>query len=484
MTTNFAAIYQPHEIQQAMHRSPAKNKSLEWARRLGKSRSALFEGVDAWNQAMKTPAPNTLVPPFLWWVVAPTENQSDQAWTELMAFLPTEWHMPGSPNLKDKRIELWGNENRSWGRIEVKSAWNEDALQTAGLDFLWVTEAQDISDAAFYRLRPMLISPDRMGRAVWEGIPALYPDHWWWKLADYARDSGDPEYFYSTGTAFQNPFLTPAQLAEIETDRQLYPLAVWERMYLARRSESAGFFHNIQACVRGDMLSMPLPGCQYVAGLDLGRKADPSVLWVMDAQSRQAVYHLAFDVATSWADQKAAVLDTCNTWRVRHVNVDSTGMGGDMYCEELEEANVPVMRYNIHTSNAALNGPLRGSRDELLYGLAVAIERETVRFPYQESLLRQIRAFQMISRNGGRPRPDHPSGEHDDEIFALGLALLAADPEPGLVRSRATSGSMRYLQTQAEANAGVGASVGGKLAHARIVQRREERWQRAGVNLD
>jgi hypothetical protein len=482
--TNFADLYQPHEIQLAMHQSGAQQKALEWARRLGKSRSALFEGIDAWEEAKKTPASSSLVPPFLWWIVAPTDPQSEQAWDELLAFIPKEWHMSGSPRLKEKEIIMSGNANRPWGRIAVKSAWHEESLQTAGLDFLWVTEAQDISNEAFQRLRPMLISPERLSRAVWEGIPALYPEHWWWKLADYAKSGRDENYYYSTGTAFQNPFLTEDQLQAIETDRQLYPLAVWERMYLAKRSESAGFFHKIDACTRGDMLSMPLPGNAYVAGLDLGRKADPTVLWIADAQLRQAVYHLTFDVATSWADQKAAVIDSCKDWHLRELWVDSTGMGGDMYCEELEEADLPVIRYNIHTNNAATSGPYRGSRDELLYGLAVSMERETFHYPQQESLLRQLRAFQMVSRSGGRPRPDHPAGEHDDEVFALGLALLACDPE-SIQRGTTpqTSGRMRYIQTQAEANGGAPRSEGARLSRDRIRRRREERWQRQGMSF-
>jgi hypothetical protein len=465
-------IYTPTSYQKEMHESRAKNKVLEWARRRGKSRSALFELLDTYQNALSIPVPGSVVPPFNAWIVPPTYPQASQAWTELLAFVPHAWRSR-DPLQDSMTMYLNGNANRPWGQISVISAHNPDALQTAGLDFLWVTEAQEISDLAFQRLRPMLISPHRLGRAIWEGIPALYNAHWWWKMCDFAQITENSDYFYSHGTAYENPFLTPEQIEEIETDRILFPDAAWRRMYLAERSESAGFFRNIQPCTAGDLLPGPLPGSRYVAGLDLGRKHDATVLWIVDKQTRVAVYHDRWDMGDDWSVQLAGVVSACQSWGVEALIPDATGMGGDMFTQFLMEAGLPVEEY-IFTES---------TRMEMLNALAVAMERETVHFPYEEHLNRELRAFQFVRHGTGKPRPDHPSGEHDDEIFALGMALTACDEGVRSSSFGTQMTRMRYLPNQSEAGSGVRRSRGAEMMAERRSQRMEERWLRAGIQV-
>ena len=115
-------------------------------------------------------------------------------------------------------------------------------------------------------------------------------------------------------------------------------------MYLAERSESAGFFKNIDACTVGDILFDPLPGDTYVAGLDLGRKSDPSVLYVGNAASRQVVYRETWDQGEDWAIQRESITSICNLFGVQGLWVDATGMGVDIFYEALEEAIGIMMR--------------------------------------------------------------------------------------------------------------------------------------------
>jgi len=83
----------------------------------------------------------------------------------------------------------------------------------------------------------------------------------------------------------------------------------------------------------------------------------------------------------------------------------------------------------------------------------VAMERESIRFPQVDALLRELRAFQVRKLPSGRPRAEAPPGEHDDEVFALALALNCCAPAPTTdtaIRSRRVGG--RYAPTQNEAN--------------------------------
>jgi hypothetical protein len=471
---NLSDYYQPHTGQQEMHRSQAKRKVLRIARRWGKSRWALWEMIRRFVEALETPADASLVPPWHAWVVCPSYPQARQVWNELITFLPNELLWPGGIHQDERMIYLRGNDNRGYGLIEVKSAHDPDSLQTAGLDYLWVSEAQDVSDRAFEKMMPMLTSPGRTGYAVYEGIPALYATHWFERNFRVAQldETGLAACF--TATAFDNPYLTEEHAAEIENARELLPERAWRRMYLAEFSEDAGYFSNITPCISGDLLTGPLPGAKYVAGMDIGRKVDPSVVFVMDAQDRKVVFHYAWDQGADWISQREGVTRICRDWGVTRLILDATGMGGDMFTTQLEEMSLPVEPYIIGSQAA---------RDGLLQGLVMALERQTISFPSIPQTLRQLRAFQYRRMPSGRFRAEAPEGEHDDEVFALALALTACDESHGVIAHRNIGRESRYVPTQNEADQGIVRtdSIGSRTMRDRRLERTRERQKEAGI---
>jgi len=87
--------------------------------------------------------------------------------------------------------------------------------------------------------------------------------------------------------------------------------------------------------------------------------------------------------------------------------------------------------------------------------------------------------------SNGNFKAQAPAGEHDDEVFALALALDACN-EPASHQSRKRGRGRRYLPTQAEANTGygtMGASFGERYMKDRRLKRVEDRWDKAGVDL-
>ena len=471
---DLSEYYTPHAGQQRRHRSTAKRKVLRIGRRWGKSRWSLWEMQRRYVEALETPADSSLVPPWHAWIVCPSYPQARQVWNELISFLPTELIWPNGIHQDERMIYLRGNANRKWGLIEVKSAHDPDNLQTAGLDFLWVSEAQDVADRAFEKMLPMLTSPNRTGYAVYEGIPSLYATHWFERNFRQAEidDSGTAQAF--TATAFDNPYLTDEQLGDIESARDLLPDRAWRRMYLAEFSEDAGYFSNISACISGDIMSGPIPGAVYVAGMDLGRKVDPSVLFIMDAQERKVVYHYAWDQGADWVSQREGVARICREWGVTRLILDATGMGGDIFVSEMEEMRMPVEPYIIGSA---------ASRDGLLQALVVALERRTISFPSVAPMLRQLRAFQYRRLPSGRFRAEAPEGEHDDEVFALALALEACDQPRDIMPRRSMFRDSRYVPTQGEAAEGTGPErgVGARIVRHRQLAKVRERQQEAGI---
>ena len=465
-------LYKPHPGQQRVHDVDAKIKVLEIGRRWGKSRFALWELIRRYVESLEIKVESHLIPPFHAWIVTPNFPQARQIWNEMIAFLPAEFISPAGIKQDSWLMHLKGSEKRTWGQVEVKSAHDPDSLQTAGLDFLWISEAQDISDKAFEKLLPTLRSPERLGYGIFEGIPALYPDHWF-RRAFVAGERGERGFSSFKATSFENPLLNAEQKAEIESDKELLPERVWRRMYLAEFSDSAGYFTNIDANIAGDPMQGPVPGARYIAGLDLGRKLDPSVMVIMDAAERKMVHYHGWDDGTEWVAQREHVIRLVEEWGIEQICIDATGIG-DVFMSELIEAGVPVSPYIFSQS----------SREHLLQQLVVALERQTISFFNEKRLLRQLRAFQYRKLPGGRYKAEAPPGEHDDAVFALALALEVADSSRPVTSSFRPIGNSRYVPTQAEANNGwnQGNLEGPKLMRLRRLEKIAKRAEELGIS--
>lgn len=456
---SLSATYTPTEPQRFVHSQPHRTKVLICARRWGKSRFALFEMLKRYVEALSIPVQSSEIPPWHCWVVVPTLQLARQTWEELKAFIPEE--LKSDVDNTNLIIILRGSSLCPWGKIEIKSGYDPLSLQTSGLDFLWSQESQDISQAAYERMVPTLRSPRRQRYAVFEGIPPLYPDHWFWRLFQSA-DRGLPDHFAYRGTYLDNVGnLDPDIIQEIENDREKFPDAVWRRMYLAEMSDMAGFFRRIDESLGGDLLEGPLPGRRYVAGLDLGRLVDATVMWVWDAEARRAVAFHTWDAGESWPEQRQGTAHIVRSWGIERLMVDGTGMGGDIFVQELQEAGVPAEPYVFHQQ----------SRKELLERLQLGFERHSIQIPPELTTLRQLRAFQHRKLPSGYIRGEAPPGEHDDAVMALALGLWVCEDGVGVTASRHTGTYSRNYYVTDEANGGRGR----RMMEERRVERMHQR---------
>jgi hypothetical protein len=467
MTTqaDLSAVYTPHKGQAKVHASTAKVKLLRVARRWGKSRASLFELIRRYIEALEVAVPISVVPPWHAWIVAPSFPQARQVWNELMTFIPD------SIKLDDKQAEmtmrLRGNEMRPWGLIEVKSAHDPDSLQTGGLHFLWITEAQDIQDKAFERLLPMTRDATRQPcYQIFEGIPSVYPEHWFQRMIAMVERKGTPDYEFFQGTVYDNPLLSKDDLEEIERDREILTDAAWRRMYLAEFNPDASGLRNVDQCIAGDLFLSPVPGATYVAGIDLGRIHDATVMTIMDYNERKVVGHFRWDAGENWRVQREGIVRISNEWGLDRVCVDATGMGGDMFVQELQEAGLPVMPFVITGIN----------REPLLNALAVALERETVHYPPIATLLRELRALQP--RKIGRSwRLEAPPGQHDDEVFAFALAIEVCSPPQSVATGQIKISRYSYISRSESSSR----SAAVRMLDERHTEQARERIERSGV---
>lgn len=451
--------YRPYPWQARMHASKARFKWLWVGRRGGKGRSAIQEILTALDLLAYMPFENDrthkpdpidgtpLIPPIHIWTVAPTKSQMLQVWNEMKAFIPAHLVRQtqarggrGAPGgWKEDELNVWldfKDVNGMWlpgiqrasAFWELKTGDNPEALQTVGLDVLHITEAQDVKKAAWEKVRPTLNSPGRYGRAVVEGIPPMSKSHWFSIMYHHAEKNKGPinEAFHAT--TFDNLGLSPEQVEAIEDEKKTTPRVVWERAYLALQPTAGGNFFRrdkIEQAARGAALPVPLPGRRYVAGLDLGKKQDWTVLIVKDAKSREGVYALEMQ-ATDWTSQLASIRAELDRWHVYDMLVDSTGLGDVIY-DSLLAAGMPARPFHFSAP----------SKYQIMHGYYIALEQGSVQFPADwEKLTEQLSDIQIKQQGAGYTFVSE-SGGHDDWVMAEMLALLACDPAESVFSGKA-----------------------------------------------
>ena len=455
--------YQPHEHQLKLHQSRAKVKWNQTGRRGGKTRSALEEDlavieelsheyVQLPGQPKQTAEEARLVPAIHVWTVAPTKAQMYQVWNEMQAFIPEHLVARTNPYRENRRgggrgsgfkedaLHVWltfKDKNGAWLRgkdgkprprpivfWELKSADNPESLQSVGLDFLHVTEAQEVDERGWNKLRPTLSSLGRAGRALIEGIPPVSPAHWFARNFKLAKSKPSRRREAFSWTAFDNPLLTDEQKEEILEDKETMMEEEWNRLYMAVQPEGAGaFFRKVDVAARGKELYKPDPTRQYVAGLDLGRSNDATVLVVKDYKTRESVSATEL-LKTDWNIQLATILGESKRWNLRQITMDSTGLGGqiakDIMLQEMLTLGIPVVGFNFT--------PVSKYHD-LFLPYRVALEHEAVSFPPEWKKLESQLLDMTHKETANRGHIFAPSsGRHDDWVDAELLALYGCEP--------------------------------------------------------
>ena len=440
--SSWQELYTPHRTQKEFHSIPwgtVHTKLLMAGRRWGKSRASVVEGLATIGEIAKMPfidpvtkadLTNTLLPPIHVWVVVPTYAQASQLIEEYVAMTPN--HMV----IREKKKAVTGQEDRTLrllmqskkgsllpgvvrpeAKIEFKSADRDWGLISVGLDFVHVSEAQNVKESAWNVLRPTLKSPGRAGRAVIEGSAPFTPSHWFANMFTTARRLEG--YSCSHYTSFENPLLTASDLKKIQEEKEVGSLIEWERQYLARvSSDQGGFFRNIDTQAIAEELPSPIFGRRYVAGLDVGR-VDDTVMIVKDAQSRHSVAVLEMR-GTSWETQLDRIERFGNEWKPEIITMDSHGMGNDILYEQLSNRGLPLIAQKFSMQE----------KRNLYENYAGALEQGTTGYPDSWFKLKyQLGSiiFKRTASGGTVLQPEAENG-NDDWVDAECMALKGCDP--------------------------------------------------------
>jgi hypothetical protein len=156
--------------------------------------------------------------------------------------------------------------------------------------------------------------------------------------------------------------------------------------------------------------------------VDLAKSTDWTVIIGLDAEKRVCVFER---FQKSWNETIETVRRVCGKTKA---SVDSTGVG-DAVLESLQaggHSNFEGFKFT------------QGSKQQLMEGLAVAIQKQEIGFP-EGVISNELESFEYeYTRTGVRYAS--PSGMHDDTVCALALAVsIASRPVISLPRRQSVS---------------------------------------------
>jgi hypothetical protein len=362
-------------------------------------------------------------PGWNYWWIAPTYAQAKIAFRRMKrAITPAGFYRANDSELT---VTLTGGTV-----VWFKTGDNPDALYGEDVHAAVVDEASRVKEEAWHALRstvtatrgPVRLIGNVKGRKTW-----------FYRMARKAA-AREPEMSYHQLTWRDAVAAGILSEHEIEDARRQLPEAVFRELYEAEPSDDEGNpfgLDAIRACIAP--LSDAAPA---VWGWDLAKSVDWTVGIALDAHGN--VCRL-FRFQAPWRETKGRIVAETGTARAL---VDSTGVG-DPVLEDLQRGaggwtsgSTPHGRGSPPEALARrrnfegfrFTGP---SKQQLMEGLAVAIQQQAVRFP-EGVIVSELESFEYeYTRTGVQYTA--PEGLHDDCVCALALAVRARSerrPEP------------------------------------------------------
>ncbi|MCB9508504.1 MAG: hypothetical protein H6697_12680 [Myxococcales bacterium] len=399
--------YHPHEGQRLIHASPAPRRVVACGVRWGKTLCSAMEGIAA------ALAPHEK---SMGWVVAPTYDLADKVFREIVDIVGRRLkHRIVMLRESDRKLVL-RNMLGGLSEVRAKSADNPTSLLGEGLDWLIVDEAARLAPRIWQgHLSQRLI--DRRGWALLISTPK--GKSWFYELFRRGR-GGDPDFASWNSPSWENPYLDRAL---IEQERARLPERVFGQEYGGEFLEGAGaVFRGVRDVATGDW-QPPMLGQHYVAGLDLAKVEDYTVLVVMNTR-REVVFVDRFH-RIDWSLQVRRIVEITHSYNVGRTLVDTTGAGEPIY-ETLLRAGCRVAPYPFTAR----------SKSAIIDSLAMMIERQEINLPRPDIWpegIDELESFEYAITDSGHVSSGAPSGMHDDCVIALALAawtLRPSLPEP------------------------------------------------------
>jgi hypothetical protein len=156
----------------------------------------------------------------------------------------------------------------------------------------------------------------------------------------------------------------------------------------------------------------PVVGRSYLAGIDLAKVEDYTVVVVMSREGR--VVHVDRFHRLDWSQQIGRIKATTERYNHAIGYVDSTGQASLCF-EAMRREGLRVMPYSLTSKSKAA----------LIDNLALRLEKRELTLPRADvcpELLDELEGFEYTVTEQGNVRTGAVGGMHDDCVIALALA--------------------------------------------------------------
>jgi hypothetical protein len=318
-------------------------------------------------------------------------------------------------------------------QIEFMHTQNPVDLEGPGLSGQVGDEAAKMTYDAYISSRTTVT---RTGAtSIWTSTP--YGKNWFHKKCMEAKDemewaikSGrEPTKLFIHAPTSANPFVSAEAIAQARRD---LPLRLFEQYYLAKFVDDGNIFMGVRECVRGPVIELD-GASQYwladnakespvVIGVDWAKQRDYAVFKAIDYSARplRVVGFQRFHGVNYLGAVKELYHFAKRFKEVGIIFHDKTGVG-----EALDDmlGNFPLPFHGFHFSNS--------SKASIINGLGLTFEKKDVVLPNWPLMLSELDSYEVSVSKSGLFVYNAPSGNHDDTVIALALAVAAANEYSG-----------------------------------------------------
>lgn len=342
-----------------------------------------------------------------WWI-APVYYQSDMAARLIMDFLPRSCF---SVTKKPTTITLIDPNGHAHSQIVFKSAEIEKNLRGFAVNFIVADEMSSIDEDSYSAF--MTTITQTKGKVLYISTPKghnlFYDLYQRGNKSRLAHGEIDPypEYFSMSLSTYANPYVDKES---IDSKKKELTETMFRQEILGVFLEDASqVFGNYKQCVSGT-LEEPKNGVTYIAGIDLAKTHDYSVIVIFNTLTNHLVYFDRFN-QLSWTTQRERIRRALHKYNNALAVVDANSIG-DPNVEELVKMGLIIYPFYVNSNQV---------KRELVEKLAVAIEQRTISYPPIPELMRELEDYELIVNPSGVVRYSAPSGKFDDVVSALYL---------------------------------------------------------------
>lgn len=251
----------------------------------------------------------------------------------------------------------------------------------------------DLQEGWLKAIRPTLT--DYKGKAIFLSTPRGKNFFYSLYLKGKQDEQGWQSFKYTT---YDNPFIDKA---EIDMARASLPEAVFNQEYMADPMDNAANPFGSEH-IRNAIKPLSTKPAMYF-GIDLAKSVDWTVIIGLD-ENCNVCYFSRFQ--KDWQSTIETILQLPD----KPTLLDSTGVG-DSVVEMLQ-----AKRSNYHGFKYTST-----SKQQIMKGLAVAIQQKTISYP-EGIISDELESFEYKYTTGDGVKFSAPSGLHDDAVNALALA--------------------------------------------------------------